>query len=111
MAGFRGWRMPGLDRRRWVTPMPEQEKRSDGPDSIWNSVGQHAGWGLTIAGSIGLFLFLGYQLDQRLGTMPILTILGALGGAAGGFYSMFRRLVSGSAEPKDEEGDDPGRTG
>ncbi len=76
--------------------MAEEERGAKGPDSVWNVVGQHAGWGLTIAFSIGLFLWLGYLADGRLGTTPLLTIVGAFLGGAAGFYSMFRRLVAGS---------------
>lgn len=53
---------------------------------------------MTIALSIGLFLWLGLEADRRLGTLPLLTIVGAFVGAAGGFYSMIRHLV---LEPRD----------
>lgn len=64
------------------------------PDSVWYAVGQHAGWGLMIAASIGFFLWLGLLADRRFGTLPILTILGALLGAAAGFYSMITKLIA-----------------
>lgn len=80
---------------------PDGPGGSGEPESVWHSVGQHAGWGLTIAVSIGLFLWLGYLADRRLGTLPVLTIVGAFVGAGGGFYSMFRQLVT---EPGRSEG-------
>jgi F0F1-type ATP synthase assembly protein I len=73
--------------------MKTERENPQGPDSVWHVVGQHAGWGLTIAVSIGLFLWLGYEADRRLGTLPFLTILGAFVGGAAAFYSMFRQLV------------------
>lgn len=76
-----------------------QGQSGDGsPESAWSVVGQHAGWGLTIAAAMGFFLFLGYQIDRRIGTLPLLTVLGALLGAAAGFYSMYRRLVADPQE-------------
>lgn len=85
-------------------------ERDEGPDSVWHSVGQHAGWGLTIAVSIGLFLWLGLVADRRLGTLPVLTILGAFVGGGAAFYSMFRSLVIEPEESRkraDASGKDP----
>lgn len=89
--------------------MTGKNEQTDGPDSVWHSVGQHAGWGLTIAVAIGLFLWLGFEADKRLGTLPVFTILGAFVGAGAGFYSMFRRLVihpdasgNGGVPPRDD---------
>lgn len=78
--------------------MTHRKTGDDDPDSVWSVVGEHAGWGLTIAAAMGFFLFLGYQIDTRIGTLPLLTILGALLGAAAGFYSMYRRLIVDSRE-------------
>lgn len=61
--------------------------------TVWNAVGQHAGYGMTIAASLGFFLAVGWWIDSRLGTTPLLMIVGALGGAGAGFYSMYRSLV------------------
>ncbi|TVP79038.1 MAG: AtpZ/AtpI family protein [Gemmatimonadales bacterium] len=52
-----------------------------------------SGHGLTLALSTGLFLLAGWWVDGRLGTLPLFTILGALTGAAAGFYSMLQHLV------------------
>lgn len=82
----------------------------EGPDSVWHSVGQHAGWGLTIAVSIGLFLWLGLVADRRFGTLPVLTILGAFVGGGAAFYSMFRSLViepETSRKSAEASGEDP----
>ncbi|MFN3822011.1 MAG: AtpZ/AtpI family protein [bacterium] len=48
--------------------------------------------GLTLAGAIILFFFLGYWLDGRLGTKPVLSIVGAFLGATGGFVNLVRTL-------------------
>ena len=92
--------------------MTVEKRGTEGPESVWSVVGQHAGWGLTIAVSIGLFLWLGYEADSRLGTLPLLTILGALVGGAAGFYSMFRRLVidPGAAAQREDTEAEPGES-
>ena len=83
--------------------MTDDRKAEDGSPAgesptVWTAVGQHAGYGLTIAASLGLFMGLGWWVDGRLGTTPLLTVLGALVGAGGGFYSMYRDLV---VEPRE----------
>lgn len=57
------------------------------------SAGEVMGVGLQFAASILIFLFVGRWLDSRLGTAPWLLMLGVFFGAAGGFFSIYRRLV------------------
>ncbi|HEX9886731.1 MAG TPA: AtpZ/AtpI family protein, partial [Longimicrobiales bacterium] len=76
---------------------PEVE---EGPRGTLSAVGQHAGYGLTIAGSVGLFMLVGWWLDERLGITPLLTILGAFLGGTAGFYSMYRHLVLAPREER-----------
>lgn len=92
--------------------MTEQKRDADDPTSVWSVVGRHAGWGMTLAASIGFFLWLGLLADRWLGTLPVLTILGAFVGGAAGFYSMFRQLVvepreAASREDADASGEEP----
>ncbi|MEX0907044.1 MAG: AtpZ/AtpI family protein [Gemmatimonadota bacterium] len=54
---------------------------------------KYLGVGLTWALSTGLFLYLGTLADERLGTTPWLTLIGAFVGAAAGFTYMYRHLV------------------
>jgi positive regulator of sigma E activity len=57
-----------------------------------------------------LFLLGGFWVDGKLGTVPILTILGAFVGGAAGFYSMYRHMVieprrkAGQGEQEEKEG-------
>jgi len=55
--------------------------------------GQYAGYGLGWAFSTLLFLGVGWWLDSKLGTAPVLLILGAFVGAGAGFYSMYNHIV------------------
>jgi F0F1-type ATP synthase assembly protein I len=54
-----------------------------------------------MAVSTALFSWLGSLLDERLNTKPLFVLIGGFLGFAGGFYSMYWRLVIKG----------PGRTG
>lgn len=58
------------------------------------SAAEFAGIGVQLALAIVLFLFVGQWLDRRLGTAPVFLIIGVFAGAAGGFYSMYRKLMA-----------------
>jgi F0F1-type ATP synthase assembly protein I len=82
------------------------EPRQEGEPTVWAELGRHAHYGFQLAISTGLFLGAGWWLDGKIGTAPLLTIIGALVGAALGFYGMIRGLKAGprgdSARPTDE---------
>jgi F0F1-type ATP synthase assembly protein I len=80
------------------------EKR-DGSDSreVLRASGQFMGLGLTWALSVLLFLGVGAWVDSRLGTGPLLLIVGAFIGAGAGFYSLYYHIV---IEPRQRAGDD-----
>lgn len=61
------------------------------------SAGDLAGVGVQFAVAIIVFLFAGRWLDGRLGTSPIFLIIGTFVGAAGGFYSMYRKVIASTA--------------
>lgn len=65
------------------------------------AIGAYAGFGIQLGVTIVAFCFLGYYLDGRLGTLPILTILGTFIGAGGAFYSIYRKLVPRENKKKD----------
>jgi F0F1-type ATP synthase assembly protein I len=58
------------------------------------SVGEFAGVGLQFALTIVVFMFAGMWLDRALGTSPWLIILFVFGGAAAGFYAVYRKLMA-----------------
>lgn len=72
--------------------MAGNQRGSDPKDMIRVS-GQYMGLGLTWALSVLLFLGIGAWLDSKLGTRPILLILGAFVGAGAGFYSLYYHIV------------------
>ncbi len=57
--------------------------------------GKFAGLGIQLGVTIVAFCFLGYYLDGRLGTLPLLTILGTFIGAAAAFYSIYMQVFPG----------------
>jgi hypothetical protein len=62
--------------------------------------GELAGVGLQFAATILVFLLGGMWLDRRLGTDPWFLIGGVVLGGAGGFWSMYTRLVVAPRERK-----------
>ncbi len=64
------------------------------------SMARYTGFGMQLAASVGLFMAAGWWVDGKLGTVPLLTILGALGGGAAGSYSLYLHLV----KDRDSEG-------
>lgn len=68
------------------------------------SAGSFAGLGIQLAISILLFLYLGQWLDKKLGTDPLMLILGVFIGAALGIYNMYHMLTAAQRKAREEEG-------
>ena len=81
--------------------MGRDQKGSD-PGDILRATGQFMGLGLAWALSVLFFLGVGAWIDSKLGTSPILLVLGAFIGAAAGFYSLYYHIV---IEPRQREAD------
>jgi hypothetical protein len=64
------------------------------------SMARYTGFGFQWAASVGLFMAAGWWVDGKLGTVPLLTIVGALAGGAAGSYSLYVHLVKN----RDSEG-------
>jgi F0F1-type ATP synthase assembly protein I len=64
--------------------------------------GQFMGLGLSFALAVLLFLGAGAWVDSKLGTAPLLLILGAFIGAGAGFYSLYYHNV---IEPRQRKTD------
>ena len=72
--------------------MPEKEP------SPWKDLGDAGTLGIELVLSIFLIAGIGYWLDQRLGTSPVLTIIGGVLGMAAGLRSAYKAIVK---NPKD----------
>lgn len=77
------------------SPRDEEPGGPAGSSSLAGDLGRHAGHGLTLAAATALFAWLGLQADERLGTGPLLVVVGAALGFGTGFYSMYRALIGG----------------
>ena len=86
--------------------MARDPKGSD-PRDVMRASGQFMGLGLTLALSVLLFLGVGAWLDSKLGTGPILLILGAFVGAGAGFYSLYYHIVIEPRQKAVEHAVDP----
>jgi len=80
------------------TGLPEYTKqpveKSDTEKSPW----RYAGLGLQFAGTTGLFVFMGYELDKRMGWTPWgLVSLGMLG-LIGGLYLLIKDVMKENAD-------------
>lgn len=64
------------------------------------------GVGLTWAASTGLFLYLGWLADKRLGTLPLFALVGALVGGGAGFYYVYHEMVIAPRERAKREHDE-----
>jgi F0F1-type ATP synthase assembly protein I len=81
--------------------MPDDTKRTGERVSAGLGGAEFAGLGLQFAFAILVFAAAGVWLDGRLGSSPWFTIIGVFAGAAGGFYSMYRKVMA--AQRRDAE--------
>ena len=72
------------------TPEPGPGERP----SRGSELGPYAVAGLQFGGVLLAFTMLGYWLDTRLHTLPLLTLLGAAVGGVGGFLHLYRSLTA-----------------
>jgi F0F1-type ATP synthase assembly protein I len=65
------------------------------------NVSTFAGAGIQFAVAIVLFLLLGQWADRKLGTSPVLLLIGVFVGGGAAFYSLYRRVTN--AQKADDE--------
>lgn len=84
----------------------EQRDGASEERSAWAAAGEYTGHGLTWALSVLFFLLGGWWVDGKLGTTPLLMILGAFVGAGAGFYSLYRHVVLEPRKRSEKAGDE-----
>ncbi len=72
---------------------PDPHDDSGKSPGLAAELGRYTGFGLSLGLATALFAWAGAWLDDRLHTEPLFVIVGAFVGFAGGFYSMYWRLV------------------
>lgn len=66
---------------------------------------RYSGYGISWVLTILLLVWGGLELDERLGTTPLLVLLGAFLGVGAGFYTLYvRAVVEPSAKRKETPG-------
>ena len=83
--------------------MPQDDRPGDVSRKVAADMGRYAGLGLQLALAVVLFLGVGWWIDGKIGTTPLLTIVGALVGAGAGFYSLYHHLVVAPRRREDPE--------
>jgi F0F1-type ATP synthase assembly protein I len=81
------------------------DEKGAGPRDVIRASGQFMGLGVTWALAVLLFLGAGAWLDSKLGTAPVLMIVGAFVGAGAGFYSLYYHIVIEPRQHRDRRGD------
>lgn len=69
--------------------------RDPDPAEARAALGFYATTGLTFGVVLVVSTALGYWLDTRLGTVPLLTLVGAAIGGIAGFWHLYRTLTAG----------------
>ena len=64
---------------------------------------EFAGIGVQFALAILVFVYAGVWLDKRLGSTPWFTLIGVFVGAAGGFYSMYRKITASQRRDAEQQ--------
>ena len=83
----------------------KSDPSAGGPDKGMALGQKYFAAGLRFAGGIVLFTLGGFWLDRVAGTTPLFTIVGAIGGGALSFISVYRQLVTD--KDVDEDGPSP----
>ena len=76
--------------------------RTSGADTrrAMRDIGHLSGYGLGWAMTVALLAWLGIRLDARLGTSPLMVLLGTLGGIAAGMVTVYMRTMVRSGRPE-----------
>jgi len=86
---------------------PRREKQSN----VWAQVAYYTGLGFILPGGLVAGYAIGWGLDRWLRTSPVLAVVMAVLGAAGGFIEVLRILTRAEkACPERSEGDGSGNT-
>ena len=73
--------------------MQDDRRLSRPPSGSRGELARHSSYGLTWVLTVALLGWGGLALDERLGTSPLLVLLGATLGIVGGFYRLYLRLI------------------
>jgi ATP synthase protein I len=81
--------LPDKDQDPKLSPAPQRD-----PDGFARQLANVMDLPFVLVGSVVIAAGLGYLLDKRLGTSPVLTLILGLLGFAGGMFEVIRRLTA-----------------
>ena len=76
-------------------------------DNVGREIGEgykYVSLGLTFAGGIVVFLFVGFWLDRWLGTTPIFILIGTFLGTVLSFLTVYRKLEEEARQRREQKG-------
>ena len=85
--------------------MTDRTRLEARPQSALGDLARYSGYGVSWALATAVLALGGLALDRRLGTSPVLVLLGAVLGVVGGFWSLYARV----AKPQTREREAPAR--
>ncbi|HEX2962161.1 MAG: AtpZ/AtpI family protein [Ignavibacteria bacterium] len=85
-------------------PSDKNSSPENYPGRKYAEIGPYLGLGVQLAASIVLMFFLGYWLDGKLGTGPVLTIVMSFFGGFAGIYNVIKTVLEINRKNKNEKG-------
>lgn len=67
--------------------------------------------GITFAVFLAGSFYLGWKVDERLGTSPVFTLLGCALGFGGGFFFLYQEVYGRGPTDGEDEGEGPSESG
>jgi F0F1-type ATP synthase assembly protein I len=80
----------------------DEDKKSNRYSKVYQDIGPYLGLGFQLAATIGVMVFLGYWLDSKFNTKPLLIIICALFGVFAGMYNFLKTVLNINKKKKDE---------
>ena len=80
-----------------------QDPKGKPAGGAFRDLGRYSGYGMAWAFTTLLGFWVGLELDEWLGTVPWLTLIGAFAGAGAGFYTLYVRFIVEPTTVKDEQ--------
>ncbi|MCB9915460.1 MAG: AtpZ/AtpI family protein [Planctomycetes bacterium] len=87
------------------TPLDREGLDGEGAAAL-NAYARYASLGFQFVAAMGLFGWLGWWLDGKLATYPLMMIVGLFLGATGGFISLIKAIPPSSSRrvpPRDDD--------
>lgn len=85
-------------------PVEDNSSEENYTGKKYVEVGPYLGLGVQLAASIVLMFFLGYWLDGKFGTSPLLTIIMSFLGGFAGIYNVIKTVLNLNRKSKGEKG-------